>query len=506
MKFTLTEQNYRDLFDSANDAMWVQDMDGSFMVVNRALERLVGINRDELLGKNVRDFLSGDSLNLAREVGRRLLLGEDFDQPYEQRFFTKDGRVRTIKISTSLVVIDGRPVGFQHVARDVTEEKSMSEMLAEITNGSPIPTFVIDKQHRITHWNTALESLTGLRSNQMLGTDAQWQAFYLQKRPTLADMIVDGASNSDIEDAYGGKSKKSTLIDGAYEAEDFRSAVRGVGRWLRFTASPIKSDSDETVGAIETLQDVTDEKNLQENMRYYVQLITRAQEEERKRLARDLHDELSSSLLLLIQRLDTTMPKGKANQLSDLKEKLDTARAEAVEALQQVRRYVQDLRPRILDDLGLTASLEWMAEDMQRNRGIQTSVDVDDVSVPLPPDVQLLLFRIAQEALSNIRRHAQATAAAITLAYDGDHIVMTVSDNGHGFDVPPRIEDLASAGRLGIMGMAERAKLLNGTLEVVSSPGKGTRVVTRLPLPREKPEIRTSKRQTNSSRVPTKRS
>jgi len=482
MGLTLTEQNFRNLFENASDAMWVQDLDGNFVVVNKACEKLTGFSREELLTKNVREFLVGDSLNLARAVGHKLLKGEELVQPYEQWVVRKDGSVRTIKMSTSLVTMNEKPSGFQHVARDVTEEQSMAEMLAEITNGSPIPTFVIDKQHKITHWNNALHSLSNLSPQEMLGTGLQWKAFYPRERPTLADLIVDGPAAPQIELYYQGKFKKSNLMEGAYEAEDFMPSLRENGRWLHFTASPIKNGSGETIAALEALQDITEEKRMQESMRYYVQLITRAQEEERKRLARDLHDDLSSSLLLLIRRLDSAIPTSRARQLASYKATLEDLHRQAVEALQHVRRYVQDLRPRILDDLGLIASLEWMADDMQKNYKVQTSVSVAGKEHSLPAEVQLLLFRIAQEALSNVRRHSEASTASITLDISDESITMAVRDNGQGFDMPERVEDLASAGRLGIMGMAERAKLLNGTLVVRSSRGRGTEVITDIPI------------------------
>ncbi len=482
MKFTLTEQNYYDLFENASDAMWVQDLEGNFVVANKACEKLTGFTRTELLAKQVNEFLVADSLHRARAIGHKLLRGEDLVQPYDQWVVSKDGSVRALKMTTSLVVINGTPAGFQHVARDVTEEQVMAEMLVEITNGSPIPTFVIDKGHRITHWNTALHALTGLHPQDMLGTDRQWVAFYQRERPTLADMIVDGAPASEIEIYYHEQFKKSSLMEGAYEAEAFRSDVGGAGRWLHFTASPIKNSSGETVAALEALQDITEEKRLQENMRYYVQLITRAQEEERKRLARDLHDDISSSLLLLIRRLDAAIPVGRGRQTSSYKATLEDLHRQAVEALEHVRRYVQDLRPRILDDLGLVASLEWMADDIQKHYPIRTSVSVSGTERPLPTEVQLLLFRIAQEAISNVRRHAEATAVDISLDFAADAVKMTVQDNGRGFEVPSRIEELASGGHLGIMGMAERAKLLNGTLEVHSSPGNGTEIVTGVPI------------------------
>lgn len=482
-KLTLTEQNYRYLFENASDAMWVQDMEGTIVDVNKAFEKLTGFAHQELLGKNVKEFITGEFLNLAREVRYRLLNGEQITQPYEQRLTRKDGTIKTIKMATSLVSIDGEPRGFQHVARDITGEKQLQEILSRVTDGSPIATFVIDKQHRITHWNTAIASLSVTSVQEMVGTDKQWQAFYAEKRPTMADLIVDGASASAIEVYYQGKYKKSQLIDGAYEALDFFPALGDHGKWLHFTASPIKDEDGEIIGAIETLEDITEEKQLQENMHYYAQLITKAQEEERKRLARELHDDVSSSLLLLTQRLDAIISSNRPRQSQALKGKLEDLHGQAVEALEYVRRYAQELRPRILDDLGLLPALEWMADDMEKNYGIKTHVEVTGNERSVPLEVQLILFRIAQEALTNIRRHAQASTAAVKLEFGYDTITMAVSDNGKGFELPPRIEDLTSDGRLGIMGMSERVRLLRGTLEIKSELQKGTQVVASVPLP-----------------------
>jgi len=480
--FKLTEQNYRYLFENASDAMWVQDIRGNIVDANKACEKLNGFTHQEFLGKNVKEFLTDEFLELAREVHRKLLAGEEITQPYEQRLVRKDGTIRTIKMATSLVIIDGEPRGFQHIARDITEEKNMEEMLSKITDGSPIPLFVINKQHEVTYWNAAIETLSGVSGQEMVGTDKQWQSFYTEKRPTMADLIVDGASADEIEAYYQGKYKESRLIDGAYEAEDFFPSLGECGKWLHFTASPIKNEDGEIIAAIETLQDITEEKQLQENMRFYVQLITKAQEEERKRIARELHDEVSPSLLLLAQRLDTITSSTRPKLSNLLKENMEDLRSQAIEALELLRHCAQDLRPRILDDLGLIPALEWVAEDMEKNYGIKARAEVIGTEGDLPSEVQLLLFRIAQEALSNIRRHAEASIATVKLEFGDDSITLTVSDNGKGFEVPQRIEDLASVGRLGIMGMYERARLLSGTLEINSELGKGTQVVAKLPL------------------------
>jgi PAS domain S-box-containing protein len=480
-RFELTEENYRYLFENASDAMWVQDMRGYIVNINKACERLTGFTREELLGRNVRQFISGEYLELARKVYRKLISGEEIEQPYEQRLVRKNGSIRIMKMATSLVIVDGEIRGFQHVARDVTEEKRAEEMLSKIIDGSPIPAFVINKEHRITHWNTAVESLSGISGEEIIGTNGQWRAFYSSERPTMADLIVNGASMDKIEEYYHGKYKKSRLIEGAYEAEDFFPSLGETGTWLLFTASPIRGEDGEIIGAIETLQDITDERKMQENLHYYVQQITRAQEDERKRVARELHDESSPPLILLIHQIDRITTS--TRRLSEsMKERLEKLREQAVEALEGLRRCAQDLRPRIVDDLGLLPALEWMADNLEKDYGIKTKVEVKGNEYRLPDEVQLILFRIAQEALSNIRRHARAKKAWISLEFCAEKAVLRVKDDGEGFEVPSRIGDLTSTGRLGLAGMRERAQLINADLRIESAPGKGTTVTVEVPV------------------------
>lgn len=345
-KFELSERDYRYLFDNASDAMWVHDMEGNILDGNKAFENLTGYTREELIGMSVTRLLVREEyLNLAREVRRRLLNGEALEQPYEQRLLRKDGTTRIVNMATSPVIIDGEARGFQHVARDVTEERQ-----------------------------------------------------------------------------------------------------------------------------------------LRDNMNFYVQQITRAQEDERKRIARELHDEASPPLLLLIQRLDTVSSGTRPRLSESLKDSLESIRRQAINALEGLQRCAQSLRPRILDDLGLLPALEWMAEDLVKKYGIDAHVEVIGNERSLLAEVELLLFRIAQEALSNTRRHAEASRAWITMEFGDDRVVLTVNDNGKGFELPQRIGDLASAGKLGLVGMQERARLIGGRLTIQSEIGKGTTATVEVPI------------------------
>ena len=134
---------------------------------------------------------------------------------------------------------------------------SVSHLLASAFDGTPVATFVLDVEHRVTHWNRACETLTGVRVHDIIGTNEQWRAFYERERPVMADIILNGAKESAVSEFYYGKYRPSSLIPGAYEAEDFFPAFGENGKWLFFTAAPLRDSYGKVIGAIETLQDVT---------------------------------------------------------------------------------------------------------------------------------------------------------------------------------------------------------------------------------------------------------
>lgn len=142
--------------------------------------------------------------------------------------------------------------------------RASEKRLSEIMDGSSIPTFVIDKDHVITHYNRAMENLTGISANEIIGTRKQWMTFYAHERPILADLVVDGASEEEITRLYGIKYRKSEVIKGAYEAENFFPDLGESGKWVFFTAAPLRDADGRVTGAIETLQDVSQRKHAEE--------------------------------------------------------------------------------------------------------------------------------------------------------------------------------------------------------------------------------------------------
>jgi len=365
---------------------------------------------------------------------------------------------------------------------DIARRKRAEGMLARIIDGSSIPAFVLNKQHIVTHWNTALESLSAVKSEDIIGTDGHWRAFYPAKRPVMADLIVDGAPASKVASHYRGKYKKSNLIDGAYEAEDWFPILGGSGRWLHFTASPIKDNSGEVIGAIETLEDVTERKNAEESLRNHLQEVTRAQEEERRRIARELHDETAQDLVVLSRQLDSFVVSAIKRLSAEDISYVEGLRQQTERLLDGIHRFSQDLRPSVLDDLGLVPALEWLTSDLTEHFGIAVEMKVLGTARRLPPEVELVVFRVAQEALRNVWKHSGASRTWVTLKFGDGKAVLTVKDEGKGFDLPERIDNLTVAGKLGLAGMQERAQLIRGELKIKSKPGKGTTVTLEFPV------------------------
>lgn len=208
--------------------------------------------------------------------------------------------------------------------------------------------------------------------------------------------------------------------------------------------------------------------------------IIRAQEEERKRIARELHDDTAQQLVTLSRGLDSitsrhsSLPESTAARLEELRQVVDSC-------LQSIRRYSQDLRPSIIDDLGLVPALDWLADRMERFDSVRPRITVKGERRRLSPETELALFRIAQEALNNVVKHAQATQVDIHLSFQPHKVTMSVTDNGRGF-ILPSWKDAVARGQLGLLGMRERAQLVNGNVQVSSDPGKGTSILLEVPL------------------------
>lgn len=216
-----------------------------------------------------------------------------------------------------------------------------------------------------------------------------------------------------------------------------------------------------------------------------------AQEDERKRIARNLHDDTGQSLSTLIIELERLEVRPPADAQA-LRARLTAARALATRTLEDLRTLVLGLRPSMLDDLGLVPAIRWYARSQLEPTGLRLELALPEAGPRLESEIETALFRIAQEAIHNIQRHAAARTVRIALREGPGALVLEVEDDGCGFEPRAAPSRPAAAPRLGLLGMRERAELAGGALEVESAPGRGTRLRVRVPqaLPLEAAGVR----------------
>ncbi len=243
---------------------------------------------------------------------------------------------------------------------------------------------------------------------------------------------------------------------------------------------------EEPVGGINEIQRLQTElihmahkvKLAQQSLRGYLGAVTAGQEEERRRLARDLHDDTIQSLIALNQRIQlaqlSAADEPTAEQLAEMQQM-------AGQTIDDLRRLTHDLRPIYLEDLGLVTALDMLVRDTSHALRIPIDFHVYGQERRLPPEIELAFYRIGQEGLSNVVRHAQASCAELQLAYAPGNTTLSIQDDGRGFAVPESPAEMTASGHFGLLGIQERAELMGARLQIESAPGEGTRLIISLP-------------------------
>jgi PAS domain S-box-containing protein len=339
-----------------------------------------------------------------------------------------------------------------------TSQESYEELF---TNASDA-IWVHDMDGKIVIANKACEKVTGYSPDELTGKNVS------ELMPPDALSIARGIKT---------KLLKGQSIDQRYDQrlikKDGSEAI--IELFTRLIQADSKPSAFQNIA-----RDVTEERKLRDNLRVQIHRTLMAQEEERKRIARELHDDIAQSILLLSRRLDIFISGGAHKPQKASVSELEHIQNIANEAYKSLQRYARDLRPSILDQMGLVAALNWLAEELGKELGAKTTVKADKLP-PLPSETELAMFRIAQEALNNVRKHAQASEVKIILESSSSNVRMLITDNGNGFLTSKLTGNLAREGKLGVLGMEERARLIGGSLQIKSEPGKGTTVIAKAP-------------------------
>jgi PAS domain S-box-containing protein len=456
-----SEERYRELFENAKDAIYVQDLKGIYISINRAAEKLSGYDRSEVIGKHFEQFVAPEYLPLVRTNFTKKLIDKE-QTAYEVEVIAKDGRRVPVELNSTVIFKHGIAVGIQGIARDIAERKRAVERLREyekVVEGIEEMIAVVDLDYRYLIANRAFLNHRGLKREELVG--------HLVPELMSAE-IYEGIVKKNLAECFKGNVVR-------YEIKfPYPSGERD----LFCTYFPIEGAAGiDRVACV--LKDITDQKRAESAVRNYSRLLIEAQEAERQHIARELHDQIGQVLTAIRINLQTI---GTSCETEESQVLIDQGITIIDSALEQVRNLSFELRPSLLDGLGLVAALRWYSDQYSRRTGIRTktSTNLPEGQTRLSEELETACFRIAQEALTNVVRHAKAKNVFISLRNLDHKVVLSIRDDGIGFD-ERSTNGGAAAIHLGLRGMKERALALSGTLEIESAPAGGTEIRASFP-------------------------
>lgn len=420
-------------------------------------------------------------LTLARQCAQALERARLFESEQQARAEAQalnrelEARVeeRTVQLETALSELRSMNEALEMEVAERQKGEERFRLVVESVMDYGI--FTLDTEGRVTSWNIGAERIKGYRAEEIIG-----QHFSVFFPP------------EDIAWGKPGYELQKARDEGRFEDEGWRVRQDGSRFWANVILTALHNERGELAGFSKVTRDLSLRKQMEEELRASREELRRlsgylqaAREEERTRISREIHDQLGGSLTALkmdVRQLQKSLNNGKPDPATNEQWGRLNAMAQLIdEAAQTIRRIAADLRPGVLDDLGLEAAIEWQLQDFQNRSGIQCELVTEVNELNMDRDGSTALFRVFQETLTNVARHAQATRVEVNLAQQPDSLILQVRDNGRGITD----QDMLGTRSLGLVGMRERIRALNGELKIQGSPGLGTTVMARIPLQHE---------------------
>ena len=464
------------LLCAMREAIVMVDEAQVIVAMNPAAERLLGCSSADALGSSLQRFVPVASrarhTSLVRGFAASQATQHQMRKGRRVDVLRADGRTASAEIVLSRVEMaanGGHRTLFAAMLRDTSDECALKEQLASLERRMQAvfelsPTAIwICEDDQLVYANRASARLFGVASVAQLVGQRVW---------TLLDDGSHELLRQEIERTLAGQTVgaiiSSRLMRSDAQAREVEIAVAALPDHGHRTVQMVVSD------VTERRREAADLQRSRNALRDLSANVVEAREEERRRIARELHDELGQRLTALKIDLATLSAQlqlpGNDARVAGMQAMLD-------DTLASVRRIASDLRPPMLDDLGLSAAIEWLAQDASRRTGIAVHAHLPEQAPAVDHRVATALYRMVQEALTNVARHAQAKSVEVALQVSGDELELTVADDGVGLDE----RALQRAGSFGLMGLRERAHMLGGQLDIGPRPGGGTRLTARLP-------------------------
>lgn len=461
---------------AASEAIVVVDQQQRIVALNPAAQRMFLCSSASMLGQPLTCLIPAPARANHEAQVREFQASGAIERPMRTRQpisgLRANGQVFPAEatISRMELAIDGtlRPF-FVALLRDLSQEQALQDEVEALTKRlrtvldmSPLALWITDGDH-VAFANRAAFELFGARQGEHLVGRSVFTLLRAESHAALRKQMATAAAGTAPPVVAGTIAR----LDGASrEVEIAAAALPDHGRSvLQMVITDVTQRQ----------QLVREQSRHREELRRLSASVVEAREEERRRIARELHDELGQRLTALKMELSSLDP-AKGQRCSEAR--VITMLEMIDDTVASVRRIAADLRPMMLDDLGLNAAIEWLARDAARRLDLAVSVRLGEDDPPVSQSAAIALYRMVQEALTNVARHAHATDVRIQMRQQAGELVLTVHDNGVGF--PGNLQQ--NEGRYGLLGIRERAYMLGGRLEVDNPPAGGGRLTVRLPL------------------------
>jgi len=462
------------------------DEDGNIIVWNLECERISGFSAHEMIGNpDALKRLYPDSDVLERRRNQLFRGGEE-PENWECRIRCKDGRYKTVILSNVCGKFQipgwaawGIGLDVTPIRQAQTALKESKQRLSQIVNFLPDATLAIDRDGRVIVWNHAIEQMTGIKSEDMLGKNNFEYSlpFYGTRRPIAIDMVCNPKNYEDLKNEYSLIRKEKDCIIGESKLVSFK----GRNTYLWGKAGPIYDADGNITGAIESIRDITEQKQSEKQIHDLTRRLMATQENERQRISRYLHDRLAQDLSSLKIGCETLFD-AKMPVPDSVRRNIQKWSGILYDTITVIRDLSYDLHPSGLEQLGLPMTLNKYCEEFSDKTGIQSEfITAGLEQMDVNYKTRINLFRVVQEALNNIAQHAAARHVTVKLVRSYPNIILRIEDDGKGFDTRKIMTSAASAKRMGLRSMKERIFLLKGTFNIQSEINKGTRITIEIP-------------------------
>jgi PAS domain S-box-containing protein len=453
------------IVESSNDAIISKNLDGVIVSWNAAAQRIFGLTEAEAVGQPITILIPPELRDEENKILQRLRAGERIEH-LETIRVTKTGKKVDVSLTVSPIKdAEGKVVGSSKIVRDISDQKRAEEALkkseerfSKAFRQSPMAlTLTSAKDHRYLDVNETFERITGWRRDEVI-----------ERTPFDIGIWVDPTQRVAFV--------KRLLAEGAIRDFEVRYRCKnGVQRVGLAAAELIEIENEPCI--ISVIADITDRKRAEEALSGMSQKLIEAQEQERTRIARDLHDDIAQRLALLAIELEQ-FRQGLPDSDSELRTGIGIIQKQAAQVSTDVQAMSHELHSSKLEYLGIVAAIKGFCKEFGEQQKVEIDFRSHDLPALLSPQISLCIFRVLQESLHNAAKHSGVAHFEVQLWGTSGEIHLTVNDLGGGFDI-----EAAMKGRgLGLTSMQERLRLLDGELSINSQPKRGTTIHARVPL------------------------